>query len=285
LFNSFLKPGIYAIINKVTKKRYIGETLNLAGRLSTHFKLLRDNRHHCPALQKDFNRLGQKKFDFVVLKRRAIFKNSTTRRKIQNLYIQQNIGNCYNKSGYSPVKKNVKKENVLAQRNRSISVIINDVLYTSVSDAARHMKMHTSTILQYLHSKDYPNWKYVEPFKHFTNNTSKAVVGPNNTYYASMRAAGIEYGVSAYVIRNYCRNRNEGWAFYNDLTADEKKNISNLNDVLKSFDMYTGARRVKVGTEVYSSISEAARAYGITHCAVPKRIHSSTFPEWQWADS
>lgn len=51
--------GIYIISCTETDKVYIGESLNVSGRILKHFTNLRKNRHHNPVLQAIFNKYGE----------------------------------------------------------------------------------------------------------------------------------------------------------------------------------------------------------------------------------
>lgn len=59
--------GIYAIRNKVNKKMYIGESLNIGLRWNTHIENLDTEKHHSYKLQKDWNEYGSTCFLFRVI--------------------------------------------------------------------------------------------------------------------------------------------------------------------------------------------------------------------------
>lgn len=59
--------GIYAIINKLNQKRYIGSTKGFKGRCRTHWWNLDKGRHHSAYLQCAWNKYGRESFDFVIL--------------------------------------------------------------------------------------------------------------------------------------------------------------------------------------------------------------------------
>ncbi len=56
---------IYAIINLVNGKMYVGSTSNLSRRKTRH--LLRLNTHHSPSLQHSYNKHSKENFKFIVL--------------------------------------------------------------------------------------------------------------------------------------------------------------------------------------------------------------------------
>jgi GIY-YIG catalytic domain. len=59
--------GIYAIINIINQKLYIGSSKDLKYRKRKHFEGLRYNRHPNNYLQQSFNKYGEKSFDFKVI--------------------------------------------------------------------------------------------------------------------------------------------------------------------------------------------------------------------------
>lgn len=60
--------GVYAIINKVNCKLYIGSSKTLQERKCNHFSALRRNNHSNEYLQKSFNKNGIDNFEFKILK-------------------------------------------------------------------------------------------------------------------------------------------------------------------------------------------------------------------------
>lgn len=67
-FNNYLQPGIYMILNTNNNKYYIGESDNVADRLSGHFQSLnRKKSHDCVSLQKDWDLQNGKNFLFQIL--------------------------------------------------------------------------------------------------------------------------------------------------------------------------------------------------------------------------
>lgn len=56
--------GIYAIVNKVSNKTYIGSSINIEKRWNTHLRNLRKNTHHNKFLQRAFNKYGEINFGF-----------------------------------------------------------------------------------------------------------------------------------------------------------------------------------------------------------------------------
>lgn len=70
------KNGIYAIVNKITSKFYLGSAASVDDclcktgfyyRWVKHLSDLKNNQHHCLHLQRAWNKYGQENFDFKIL--------------------------------------------------------------------------------------------------------------------------------------------------------------------------------------------------------------------------
>lgn len=61
------KCGIYAIINIITDKLYVGSSVYIRDRWNLHRNQLNDNKHHCKYLQRAWNKYGQINFIFTVI--------------------------------------------------------------------------------------------------------------------------------------------------------------------------------------------------------------------------
>jgi len=59
--------GIYEIVNTVNGKRYIGSSADIKDRWSTHKRLLRNNKHHSPHLQRAWIKQNECDFSFRIL--------------------------------------------------------------------------------------------------------------------------------------------------------------------------------------------------------------------------
>jgi group I intron endonuclease len=59
--------GIYAIINTINGKRYVGQSVNIHKRMQDHFRQLGRGKHICKYFQYAFNKAGADVFGFAVL--------------------------------------------------------------------------------------------------------------------------------------------------------------------------------------------------------------------------
>jgi len=62
-----LSPGIYAVVNTLNERRYVGSSNNILRRCAEHRKLLKAGRHDCPALQNAWNKYGEANFQFITV--------------------------------------------------------------------------------------------------------------------------------------------------------------------------------------------------------------------------
>ena len=60
-------PGVYAIVNLLNNKKYIGSSSSLRRRYRQHFNDLNKNKHSNLILQRAYNKYGSKHFGFIIL--------------------------------------------------------------------------------------------------------------------------------------------------------------------------------------------------------------------------
>ena len=93
--------GIYAIINIISGMSYIGQTHNNFGdRWDCHKALLRNNKHHNPLLQNDWNKYGEGKFKFIILYNCIHNESQEELDSLEEKYIKEYMenNNAYNLS-------------------------------------------------------------------------------------------------------------------------------------------------------------------------------------------
>jgi len=88
---------IYEVKNSVTEKRYIGQTKNIQGRKREHLSNLKYKQHYNKELQKDFNKYGERNFQFSVIEK-VLEENANEREKywIKSLKERDLSYNVYN---------------------------------------------------------------------------------------------------------------------------------------------------------------------------------------------
>lgn len=91
--------GVYAIINKVNGKMYIGSSMNLKKRLAAHRGTLRRKTHHNKHLQNSYNKYGEKAFSVKILE----YVSARNKSKIFNReqFYMDKYGVCDPSKGYN----------------------------------------------------------------------------------------------------------------------------------------------------------------------------------------
>lgn len=62
-----MESVIYAILNKINNKRYVGSAKDFKVRKRIHLNQLKQNKHHSYILQKAWNKYGNNNFEFIIL--------------------------------------------------------------------------------------------------------------------------------------------------------------------------------------------------------------------------
>ena len=94
--------GCYSITNKTTKEVYIGESIDLFNRFSTHISDLYENKHHCKKLQRAFNETGSlDNFEIKPLKSYYALCCDKQKLKAQTLYMEAAYYLLYKSKGIS----------------------------------------------------------------------------------------------------------------------------------------------------------------------------------------
>lgn len=61
--------GIYKLTNIITNEYYIGMSIDIFNRLSSHYTLLYLNKHHSPLLQESFNKHSIEAFSLTIIQK------------------------------------------------------------------------------------------------------------------------------------------------------------------------------------------------------------------------
>lgn len=73
--------GVYEILHRTTRRRYVGSSAEVEKRLYWHVVMLRKRRHHCSYLQRIWNKYGEDSFEMFLLEKCAPSKLAATEQK------------------------------------------------------------------------------------------------------------------------------------------------------------------------------------------------------------
>ena len=149
---------IYKITNLVNDKFYVGSTTNTRERFRTHRNKLRTNKHHTKHLQAAWNKYGEEKFSFAVIK---VVPDGASLQEAEDIWLQTHVGKeyCYNsglRSG-APWRGGNKEDhpNYGKQMSEETKQLICDARHTQ--DDPRVGTTHTEATKQVIREKKLAN--------------------------------------------------------------------------------------------------------------------------------
>jgi group I intron endonuclease len=77
--------GVYAIINKINGRIYVGSSINIHRRKLRHFRYLKNGGHENIHLQNAYNKYGKDAFEFVILKT----TDANSRLLVEQMYLDK----------------------------------------------------------------------------------------------------------------------------------------------------------------------------------------------------
>lgn len=228
--------GIYIIRNIINNKVYIGSSVSINSRLSTHKNLLMNNKHFNKHLQSSYNKYGLNSFTFNILE--------ITNVSIINEREEFNIS-LYNandtKHGYN---KRIKCDTNIGKKFSSQHI---ENLRKSHIGIKRSKEAHRKIIES----------QYKEVYK--IDESGKIL-----EKYKSLIDAGLNNDIHKESISACCSNKLNStggyfWCFANNYTKEQFMN-RNIGDS-KKFTSYT-YKNTLTG-EIFNKLTEAARSIGL----------------------
>jgi len=170
-------PGVYIILCLANNKRYYGQSRNVSARLSQHKSRLRNNKHEVTELQRDFNIYGEENFEFsYVFVSRDFPLDKRKAMEVELIARFIGMGLCYNKiSAINHIKENnpfyghshseetrrqmseSKLQSNLEKPQQGIAILLNGVVYPSISKASQETKHSRDTIRRWLNDENHKN--------------------------------------------------------------------------------------------------------------------------------
>lgn len=174
-------PGVYMILCLANNKRYYGESNNVSSRISQHKSRLRRNIHEIPELQRDFNLYGEENFEFSAI---YLSKDCTKEQRVafETEFIGRFYGLCYNKfdkttrqkennpfwghTHSDETRKQIGKSKAENRQNiGGFPILLNGVIYPSISEASRKTTHSRDTIRRWLNDSNNTNCVAVDASK------------------------------------------------------------------------------------------------------------------------
>ena len=104
--------GLYAIVNTVNNKSYVGSSNNIGRRIKEHKNELRRNEHFCKHLQNSWNKHGESLFQFKTI---GVCETLENARELEEAFLECFIEKLYNSKtkaiGFKPEEHPAKKPN------------------------------------------------------------------------------------------------------------------------------------------------------------------------------
>lgn len=91
--------GIYCIENKINKKKYIGQSINIEKRWKQHISELRRGKHYNKFLQRAWNKYGESNFEFYIVEQ--LYASPHAMYNILEAYYISEYKSNDNKFGYN----------------------------------------------------------------------------------------------------------------------------------------------------------------------------------------
>jgi group I intron endonuclease len=236
--------GIYEILNKDTKKSYIGSSKQIEKRWEQHLQALEKGEHHSVLLQRAWNKYGKECFEFIVKEECKEEELLVREQKYLDLKPEYNIG--AQASGGDNLTNHPYKEKILERRRRTVADNLNKLTQEERSRIYGKEKEAN------------PNWRGGRTF-------CKCGTRINSTARSCIR----------------CQDRTgENNPFYNKKHTEQTKQVLREH-AAKREKKPSNTKKVVVEGIEYTSANEAAKVFNISRSLVNYRCNSEKY-DWQF---
>lgn len=267
------RSGVYAIVNIVTRKFYIGSAVKLSKRKNNHLSNLRKGKHKNRHLQSSYNKHGEDCFIFKVL---GYVEDKNSLLDIEDNWIKQYkpLGVLYNireeASNNLGVKHSKEAKKKISEEAKGR--IMSDEAKQKISEANTG-KIHSDE------TKKKMSLVRQKPVLQFTKNNE--FVKRYNSIIEAVKETGINDGnISQCCLGKLKTSGNYLWMYETDYLNGEKYDENNLiNRCLKPVLQFTKNNEF---VKRYNSITEASReteiaCSNISQCCSGKRKSAGGF--------
>jgi group I intron endonuclease len=236
--------GIYEIINKDTKKSYIGSSKQIEKRWEQHLQVLEKGEHHSILLQRAWNKYGKECFEFIVKEECKEEELLVREQKYLDLKPEYNIG--AQASGGDNLTNHPYREEILERRSRT------------VADNLNKLTQEERNRIYGKEKEANPNWRGGKTF-------CKCGTRINSTARSCIR----------------CQDRTgENNPFYNKKHTEQTKQVLREH-AAKREKKPSNTKKVVVEGIEYTSANEAAKVFNISRSLVNYRCNSEKY-DWQF---
>ncbi len=236
--------GIYEILNKDTKKSYIGSSKQIEKRWEQHLQALEKGEHHSILLQRAWNKYGKECFEFIVKEECKEEELLVREQKYLDLKPKYNIG--AQASGGDNLTNHPYKEKILERRSRT------------VADNLNKLTQEERNRIYGKEKEANPNWRGGRTF-------CKCGTRINSTARSCIR----------------CQDRTgENNPFYNKKHTEQTKQVLREH-AAKREKKPSNTKKVVVEGIEYTSANEAAKVFNISRSLVNYRCNSEKY-DWQF---
>ncbi len=245
---------VYAIWNKITKKYYIGSTINLKNRIFKHLYELKNDKHHSNKLQRSFNKYGQLSFIIKILSfdKKDEYDYIKFYNSFENGYNMTD--HCYTTNEFKLTEEQIKK----AIENKKKKIVALDIngnyikTFNSLTEAAKEFNVTTSNLSKCLKGK----------IRHLKNML---------WVYLDFYDPDIKYS-----IRKFKRTEEHNRKISNGL-KNKKKTKEHIEKIAKKQGIKVGKFDINNNLiENYYSIKDAGRKNNIHFSIVSRKIKNKT---------
>lgn len=205
------KVGIYYIKNKTNNKIYIGQSVDVFGRMCHHKSDLKNNRHKNSYLQNSWNKYGEHNFEFIFLEECKIDDLD----KLEKQYIQK-YNSTDRQYGYNRESGGNAKKILSSETRRKISEHHADV--NGINNPMYGRKMSEESNIKKINNKNYINRKIrgcdswrCNISENTAYNIKKHFSDNHKIYYGEIKDIAEKYNTTIQTVSHIKNGRSWGW--------------------------------------------------------------------------
>lgn len=229
--NSLVVPtcipsGIYAVLNLLNGKRYIGSAVNLEGRRRCHFRALRRGNHHNIYLQRAFRKCGESAFGWIILE---YIEDAGILESRENLYLKMfpsrlkynmcpAAGSSLGRECTEETRRKM-RDAKMGERNHMYGKCHSDETKQLLHDVHKgkqsgeqnpfYGRHHTTEVKQRLKKASLEWWANPEHLRAVLNSNPALQSGAQNFNYGKSRSAKIKQKISEGMKRSWARRKRQ----------------------------------------------------------------------------